>query len=250
MWLGTPSSLSQMRKARVREDKYSTQGYPAGKWWGRTWGQFFWAQPFIHLTLKFGNWSLISFCIPCRDSFFLNLSFLIYSCHPIIAEFWVVFVHLFRVCVFFQEIMYFTWFKIVLNMTSKYFLNRISPLKDRCIPSPSPTELIGGLWAEISLQWVITWLCNPVFLLFHTTPKAWGGRNSAPGGSRDFSSPHITVCGPITHPQGHLCLHHQLLFHRHPLGAQHIREETNWLHCQQSPCKQPNNFDVLQTYYN
>lgn len=137
-------------ESKVWEDEYSTQGYPAGKWWGRTWGQFFWAQPFIHLTLKFGDWSLISFCIPCRDSFFLNLSFLIYSCHPIVAEFWVVFVRLFRVCVLFQELMYFTWFKIVLNMMSKYFLNRISPLKDCCIPFPSPEKTNRTNWRPLS----------------------------------------------------------------------------------------------------
>lgn len=42
--------------------------------------------------------------------------------------------------------------------------------------------------------------------------------------SAEPSPPHTIDCGPITHLQG-LCLSHQLLFLRHPLGAQHIREK-------------------------
>lgn len=86
--------------------------------------------------------------------------------------------------------------------------------------------------------------------LFVTIPNALGSRSTTLRESRAFSSPPTTAWGPITHPQGQLCLYHQLLFRRHPLGAQHIREKTSWLCCQQSPCKQPNNFDALQTYYN
>lgn len=103
-----------------------------------------------------------------------NLSFLFYSCHPIVAEFWVVFCSFVLCALFFQKIMYFTWFKIALDMTIKYFLNRISLLKDCCIPSPNSkktSELTGGLWTERPLQWVMVRLYNLGFLLFRTTPK-------------------------------------------------------------------------------
>lgn len=132
---------------------------------------------------------------------------------------------------FCPKIIYFTWFKIILTVTSNYFLNRISLLKvatHHPQTQGKPIELTGGfepkfLYGKQEHESIIQGL----FPLFYTIPNARGGRNSAPSESGAFSSPRLTAREPITHPQGHPCRYHQLLFLRHPLGAQHIREETN-----------------------
>ena len=74
--------------------------------------------------------------------------------------------------------MYFTWFKIILTVRSKYFLNRISLLKDCCIPSPNIGKTSWANWRPLSRNFstvIRARVHNPVslyFLLGH--PKCMG----------------------------------------------------------------------------
>lgn len=70
---------------------------------------------------------------------------------------------------FFQEIVYFTQCKIILTMTSKYILNRISLLNHYSVATPNTEETNWANWRSLSRNSHIViraWVPNPGSLWF------------------------------------------------------------------------------------